>query len=146
VPGAQQANVITNPALFGKAGPTTPAALAFNTSDISIYETTGFRVSLAAKGDGGADAGASTTVFDESLARIQKLSSPRDVPDSYYSVASNYALLLLGDPDAKLPDGGADNDERRTIHFLAVPVISPKAADGGTEGGAAEDGGAASTP
>jgi hypothetical protein len=101
----------------------------------------------AAKGQ---PAGA-TTLLDESLARIQSLSSPRDVPPTYYAAASNYALLLLGDPNAKLADGGADTDDRRRLHFLAVPVIEPKTDGGadGVDGGSSppEDGGpATSTP
>ena len=70
-------------------------------------------------------------------------SGSRDVPPSYYGAASNYALLLLGDPDAKLQDGGPDKDDRRNLHFLAVPVIAPKG-DAGTDEPA--DGGAAPGP
>ena len=143
-PGAQHASVVTNPVLFGEAQPNKPAQLTYTSSDTAIYESVGFRVTLRSAG---ADAGAGTKVLDESLARIQKQSSPRDLPPSYYGAASNYALLLLGDPDAKLADGGPDDDERRTLHFLAVPVIEPKS-DGGAEGGTPDalDGGAATTP
>ena len=138
--------VVTNPPLFPTKEQNSAAQLAYTSSDIAIYETVGFRVSLVDP-SGGGDGGARTVVLDESLARIQKLSSPRDVPPSYYSAASNYALLLLGDPEAKLPDGGPDNDDRRNIHLLAVPVIEPKG-DGGTDGGSGEpqDGGAAPSP
>jgi hypothetical protein len=144
-PSATHTTVTANPTLFGEAQPSQPAQLPYNSSDIAIYESVGFRVSLLAA-DAGADAGAGKKVLDESLALIQKQSSPRDVPPSYYSAASNYALLLLGDPDAKLADGGPDTDERRTLHFLAVPVIEPKN-DGGAEGGTTDplDGGAAPT-
>jgi hypothetical protein len=45
---------------------------------------------------------------------------------------------LLGSPDPKLPDGGADDDPFRKVHLLAVPVIEPKAAP---DGGEANDGG-----
>ncbi|MDB4938151.1 MAG: hypothetical protein JWP87_5123 [Labilithrix sp.] len=143
-PGAVLAPVSTSPPLFGdKPAPETPAPLSYNSQDIAIYESVGFRVSLV-DATPGADAGAGTKVFDESLARIQKLSSPRDVPPTYYAAASNYALLLLGDPNAKLADGGVDDDDRRKLHFLAVPVIEPKPTtetDAGT--GEALDGGAA---
>ena len=88
-----------------------------------------------------------SSALDESLADIQKSSSPRDIPPSYYATASNYALLVLGDPNAKLADGGPDTDDRRALHVLAVPVVEPKsdggADDGGTSG--AGDGGAAPT-
>jgi hypothetical protein len=90
-------------------------------------------VALATPGDGGADGGTATKQLDESLARIQKLSSPRDLPPTYYAAASNYALLLLGDPSATVLDGGP-SDDRRGLHFLAVPVIDPKD-DAGTDGG-----------
>ena len=138
---AQHVKVVSNPGLFGNAEPPQPVQLAYASTDIAIYGSTGFRVALVAASDGGAG----TKVLDESLAQIQKLSSPRDVPPSYFGAASNYALLLLGDPDAKLADGGADKDDRRNLHFLAVPVIEPKA-DGGADGGDPSDGGAASTP
>lgn len=128
--------VATNPELFGNAAPVEPARLAYAANDIGVYESAGVRVRFVAKAaDGGA--GPAEHVLDESLARIQKSSSPRDVPPTYYAAASNYALLLLGDPGAKLADGGADDDPRRNLHFLAVPVIDPD--DGGA--GAPADGG-----
>ena len=141
---AVHAPVVTNPELFGNAAPSTPARLPYAAADIAVYEATGIRVGLAAKApDGGA--GATQPVLDESLAKIQKASSSRDVPPSYYSAASNYALLLLGDPNAKLPDGGVDTDPRRNVHLLAVPVIAPKA-DAGADAGEPADGGDAPTP
>lgn len=144
-PGASETQLATNPPVFGNAQPFQPAALNYDSANTAIYESVGFRVSLEAASGG--DAGA-TTLLDESLARIQKLSSPRDVPPTYYAAASNYALLLLGDPNAKLADGGADTDDRRNLHFLAVPVIEPKSdggagGDDGGSGGAALDGGSA---
>ena len=135
--------VATNPVLFGNAQPTVPAQLSYNDKDTAIYESLGFRVSLVPAADGGVDAGASAQVLGESLAHIQKLSSPRDIPPTYYTAASNYALLLLGDPAAKLADGGPDDDDRRNLHLLAVPVIEPKS-DGGADGGGSLDGGAPS--
>jgi hypothetical protein len=146
-PGAPLTTVTTDPAVFGAASPPMPAELGYDPSDTAIYESLGFRVELGADTGSGGDAGAAT-VLDESLARIQKLSSPRDVPPTYYAAASNYALLLLGDPNAKLADGGVDNDDRRKLHFLAVPVIEPKsdagpdAVDGGS-GSVDVDGGSA---
>jgi hypothetical protein len=141
-PGAVHLPVASAPPLFGDTpAPTNPAQLTYASSDTAIYESVGFRVSYV-----GGDAGSGAKVFDESLAHIQKLSSPRDVPPTYYAAASNYALLLLGDPNAKLADGGPDDDDRRNLHFLAVPVIKPKPdADGGAAdgGGEALDGGAA---
>lgn len=138
--------VATNPLLFGGAAPTQPAQLTYPADDTAIYETLGFRVTLGPSGGTG-DAAAQTKVLDASLARIQKASSPRDVPPTYYATASNYALLLLGDPAPQLADGTPDTDERRMLHLLAVPVVEPKG-DAGDEGGTTEpiDGGAATTP
>jgi hypothetical protein len=133
--------VATNPALFGAATPDEPARLTYASDDTAIYDAVGFRVQLAAPGG---DAGA-TTMLDESLARIQRSSAPRAVPPTYYAAASNYALLLLGDPNAKLADGGPDDDERRNLHFLAVPVIDPKSGtdvDGGADAATGSDAGA----
>lgn len=128
------AHVVLAPhvALFDAPHPKDPVTLPYASSDTTVYESIGFRVRLAkSPGDAGPDGGGpSTRMLDESLAHIQKLSSPRDVPTTYYAAASNYALLLLGDPAAKLDDGGADDDGRRRLHFLAVPVIGPKG-DGG---------------
>ena len=133
--------VTSNPPLFGRAEPFQPAQLTYPANDPAIFGSLGFRVSLAAKG---ADAGV-TTVLDQTLERVQELSAPRDVPPSYYAAASNYALLLLGDPDAKLIDGGVDTDDRRNLHLLAVPVIATKT-DAGTDGGEPLDAGAAPSP
>lgn len=153
-PGASQATVALNPVVFGSAQPPEPASLTYDATDTAIYASVGFRVSLGPLAGGAPDGGGTTTtLLEESLARIQKLSSPRDVPPTYYAAASNYALLLLGDPNAKLPDGGVDSDDRRNLHFLAVPVIEPKtdndAGDGtgtGTGGGAVDGGSAPTTP
>lgn len=146
--GAPVTPLATNPPVFGTARPFQPTSLNYDSSDTAIYESVGFRVSLETAGGQPGSPG-ETRLLDESLARIQKLSSPRDVPPTYYAAASNYALLLLGDPNAKLGDGGVDTDDRRNLHFLAVPVIEPKT-DGGADGGGgadAIDGGAApSTP
>jgi hypothetical protein len=156
-PGAAQATVAINPMVFGSAQPPQPASLGYDATDTAIYASVGFRVSLEPKAGAGPDGGATTTLLEESLARIQKLSSPRDVPTTYYAAASNYALLLLGDPNAKLPDGGVDSDDRRNLHILAVPVIEPKpdndggdgtgtGTSGGTSGGAVDGGSAPTTP
>ncbi len=131
-------NVATNPLLFGSPSPVEPAKLSYDSSNTAIYESLGFRVALVAQSDAGADSGgASTRVLDESLARIQKSSSPRDVPPTYFAAASNYALLVMGDPN-DVPDSGADN-ERQKLHILAVPVIGPKA-NGGSDAGPDEPG------
>lgn len=96
----------------------------FDPNDVSVYAKVGFRVSL------GPDA-----LLEQSLADVQSLSAPRDIPTRYYAAASNYVLLLVGDPIAD--DAGAD--PRAGLHLLAVPVVSPKE-DAGAEAGAPDGG------
>jgi hypothetical protein len=108
-----------DPALYAGGSETT---LAVDQTDQTVYAQHGFRVTIG-----------TTFSVDLSLADVQSLSSPRDVPSSYYTVASNYALLLLGDPRLKPTDPGYD--PRRGMHLLAVPVLDPAELDGGTEGG-----------
>ncbi|HSO33520.1 MAG TPA: hypothetical protein VLT33_13395 [Labilithrix sp.] len=127
-PGAPLTAVTANPALFGGASPEQPAQLQYTTEDPAIFGSIGFRVSFAAKGT------PDTVVLDQTLERVQALSAPRDIPATYYGVASNYALLLLGDPAPKLIDGGPDTDDRRNLHLLAVPVVDPKP-DAGSDAG-----------
>lgn len=76
------------------------------------------------------------TIAQQSLADIQALSSPKDVPSTYYAAASNYVVLMLGSPNvtAAKTDAGI-TDVREQLHFLAVPVIDPKPADAGADGG-----------
>lgn len=139
---AKLMDVASNPPLFGEAAPASPALLPYSSEDANIFGSTGFRVSLGSVADAG-DAGTEANVLDQTLERVQELSAPRDLPPTYFATASNYALLLLGDPDAKLKDGGADTDDRRRLHILAVPVIETKSGDAGADGGEPSDGGAA---
>ncbi|OJY28152.1 MAG: hypothetical protein BGO98_21645 [Myxococcales bacterium 68-20] len=110
--------VASNPPLFDASAPVT---LTLDQSIEATYGTHGFRIALRSSGD----AGASFTV-DQSLAEVQQLSAPQTVPTDYYLAASNYALLLLGDPRIArtYADGGANPgyDRRRAVHLLAVPV------------------------
>jgi hypothetical protein len=130
-------SVASGPTLFS---PSPQAVLSVPVGDDAIYASSGFRVALR----GGASP---SVVVDTSLAEVQALSSPRDVPSHYYHAASNYALLLLGDPSrsAALPDGGANPayDPRRGVHLLAVPVASPQDAGqaAGEAGTSTGDGG-----
>jgi hypothetical protein len=68
---------------------------------------------------------------------VQEQSSPLDVPSTYYRVASNYALLLLGDPRVTptFTDGGPNPqyDQRKGVHVIAVPVLDPERADAGSD-------------
>jgi hypothetical protein len=85
--------------------------------------------------DAGADAGPREVLVRQSLADIQKLSSPRSLPADWFSVTSSYVLLSVGDPDPRLGDGGPDSDPRHALHLLAIPLATPDAgaSDGGTD-------------
>jgi hypothetical protein len=113
--------------------------LTIDQSDAGVYATHGFRMTV------GADAGgAGTVAFEQTLANVQELSAPRELPTHYFRGGSTYALLLVGDPDISrtLGDGGPNPsyDERRALHFLAVPVREPAEAGAGADGGEAPDG------
>jgi hypothetical protein len=133
--GAKLSSVVDDPKLFGLPSPQEPVALPYATDDEGVYAKVGFRVELA-----GPDAGASSKVFDQPLSDVQRLSSPDDLPSTYFAAASNYVLLLLGDPAPTLTDGGPDDDERKNLHFLAVPVVEPKA-DAGADAAPETDAG-----
>jgi hypothetical protein len=116
------------PALF-EAG--APAMLTLDQNTESVFGSHGFRISLRSTGE--VDAGdrgqidaAATFVVEQSLAQVQELSFSQTVPTAYYLAASNYALLLLGDPGVlrTYVDGGVNPffDPRRAVHLLAVPV------------------------
>jgi len=112
-------DVVSAPPLFEASA---PVALTLDQTSEATYGTHGFRIAVQSVDDG---APPSFTVT-QSLAEIQELSSPQTVPTTYYLAASNYVLLLLGDPQITrtLPDGGTngDYDRRRAVHLLAVPV------------------------
>ncbi|MBX3191201.1 MAG: hypothetical protein KF819_29660 [Labilithrix sp.] len=127
--GAKHEDVASGPPLYGEASPKEPATLTYTPEDLPSYDSLGFRVQLQPPGGGAAE-----TVLEQSLARVQNLSAPRDLPTSYFAAASNYALLLLGDPAPTFRDGGADDDPRRKLHLLAVPVINPKGSGAGDAG------------
>ncbi len=132
-------NVASNPKLFETATLPPPTELFYPSDDPAIYASTGFRIALVDRAAGGAPP---SVVLNQTLEQIQTISAPRELPPTYFAVASNYALLLLGDPAPKLLDGGPDTDDRRVLHFLAIPVIEPKP-DGGADAGPFEpvDGG-----
>ena len=108
----------------------TPHTLDVNQNELTTYATQGFDVSVKI--------GKDTVTASQTLADVQSASSPNDTPSHYYRAASNYALLLLGDPSHK-PKLANDEDNpaydpRRALHILAVPVIDPaKVADAGAD-------------
>jgi len=122
------ASVSNDPQVFTVA---TGAPLPLAANDDAVFAAQGFRVAIRDR-DAGPEAGASFYV-DTSLAEVQTLSAPRDLPAPYYQAASNYVLLLLGDP--AVPPRTPSFDPRRGVHLLAVPVIAPSDADAGQEAG-----------
>ena len=110
--------VATAPPLFAASDATT---LALDQTSEATYGTFGFRIALRPN-----DGGAPSFSVDQSLAEVQDLSSPQTIPTAYFRAASNYALLLLGDPRVQhtFADGGANPafDPRRAVHLLAIPV------------------------
>jgi hypothetical protein len=122
-PAKLQQPVSTSVAFEGGAQSTLNLA---QTND-SVYGSYGFRVTVKN--------GSATESVDQSLAIVQELSSSRDLPTTYYRVASNYALLLLGDPahKATLTNGSPNPDfnPRQGVHILAIPVLDPTKVDAG---------------
>ena len=105
-----------------------------NQSAPAVYGSFGFRVTVTSP--------AEKVTTDQSLAAVQELSAPRELPTDYYRAASNYALLLLGNPTHKptYADGGANPlyNPRQSVHLLAVPVLDPAKADAGADDAGAE--------
>jgi hypothetical protein len=120
---------------FGEAVPNPPANLDVTAADLASYATSGIFVTLGgALDDAGlpaaGDSGTREVLIAESLADIQKRSSPRSLPPDWFSAASSYVLVSVGDTDPRLGDGGRDDDARRGLHLLAVPLATP---DAGTQ-------------
>jgi hypothetical protein len=133
--GTLPAPFIAGAVPFGEPIPKPPAVLDYAEADMSSYANSGLVVSLGdAIGDGGTaneggvEAGARELVIAQSLADIQKRSSPRSLPRDWFAIASSYVVLSLGDPDPRLADGGRDDDERRALHLLAIPLAAPPSA------------------
>lgn len=90
-------------------------------TDAGDYDSFGF--SLRYGSDGG---------LSQSLAAIQSQSSPRDLPQGFYLLPSNFVILLVGDPTAPPSAAGPG----ASLHFLAVPVRDPASfVDAGGDGG-----------
>lgn len=123
---------------FGEAVPNPPATLDYAAADIASYGASGVFVTLGGAvddagmpifTDGGADASARQVVVAQSLADIQRRSSPRSLPADWFSAAASYVLLSVGDTDPRVSDGGVDDDPRRALHLLAIPLATPDAGD-----------------
>ena len=141
--GAIPAPFVEGAVPFGVAVPNPPAVLDYAAADLGSYATSGIFVTLGGAVDDagmptGGDAGARETLVVQSLADIQKRSSPRSLPPDWFAAASSYVVLSVGDTDPRLSDGGRDDDPRRALHLLAVPLATP---DAGTSTGTTNDGG-----
>lgn len=112
---------------FGVALPDPPADLDYAATDLASYATTGLFMTLGDAGSPLADAGPREVLVAQSLADIQKRSSPRSLPPDWFAAASSYVVLSVGDTDPRLGDGGRDEDPRRNLHLLAIPLATPDA-------------------
>ncbi len=61
------------------------------------------------------------TLREQTLADISTFSDPRIVPTDYYELPSNFALLVIGNPD----DVQKNVESGKKVHFVAVPVRAP---------------------
>lgn len=119
---------------FGEAVPRPPAQLDYASTDVSSYATTGVFVTLGGPVDdaglpldAGDDASARDVLLVQSLADIQRRSSPRSLPSDWFAADASYVVLSVGDLDPRLPGGARDDDPRRALHLLAVPLATPDA-------------------
>lgn len=100
---------------FGQVS--SPAFFELDRGDPAVYSQKGFLVETG---------GVKVT---QSLASIQALSDPDQLPTDFYAVPSSFVLLLLGEPAQTSPNGGpgdAGVDPGRALHLLAVPVSAPE--------------------
>ena len=139
------ATTMTAPAIegavpFATPVPNPPVQLAYDATDLASFARTGVFVTLGgAVDDAGApvapDAGARELVIVQSLADIQKRSAPRSVPPDWFASGTSYIVLSVGERDPRAADGGPDDDPRRALHLLAIPLATP---DAGTDAASAE--------
>ncbi len=98
---------------LGVAVPEEPVFLPFDPELSANFATRAlFVVALEATGP--------RTLFVQSLADVQRASAPTSIPLTWYAGASNYVVLVLGDPEPPQVDGGVD--PRRALHFVALPL------------------------
>jgi hypothetical protein len=135
LPASLPAKVATNPTLLSQSDQTT---VTVEQDAGRIFATHGFRIGIVPR------TGPFRLLATQSLADVQDLSAPRDNPTAYYQAASNYALLLLGDPaaDPGPPETPDPTFARRGVHLLAIPIIDPTTVPpDAPDGGRGPDGG-----
>lgn len=111
----------------GNGGP-----IGFPLNRKASYLTQGFAVTVTGK------------TFKKSLAEIQVLSAPQATPEEFYSVETNFAFLLLGNPGLSDTTGKAlleSTDPGLLLHLLAVQVRPKITVAGGTDAGDPADAG-----
>ncbi len=118
--------------------PNPPAVIDYNPSNLAEYATSGVFVTVGGLLDGGSPDAGRQTVLAQSLQEIQQRSASRSLPSDWFAVASSYVVLSVGDPKPVLADGGPDDDPRRALHLLAIPLAAVDAGasvgDAGTPG------------
>lgn len=117
---------------FATPVPNPPVQLAYDAADLASFANMGVYLTLGgAVDDAGApvdaDAGTRELVLVQSLADIQKRSAPRSVPPDWFASRSSYIVLSVGERDPRIADGGPDDDPRRALHLLAIPLATPDA-------------------
>jgi hypothetical protein len=114
-PGAPSATLVFNsagmasPALTMPADGTLSMATSFvvPTSDAD-YDTANVTINLGA------------TQVVQTLAEVQAISSPRDLPAHFFGLSTSFVFFVVGDPKID-----ATTSPTQALHVLAVPVIDP---------------------
>jgi len=132
--GGAPAPFVEGAAPLGTPVPDPPALLDYGDTDVAEYATSGLFVTLGPDLDAGSSdaAAARDVVLAQSLADIQRRSSPRALPPEWFAQASSYVVLSIGELEPTAGDGGA-SDPRRALHLLAVPLAG---ADAGADAAA----------
>lgn len=126
--GGAPAPFIEGEVPFGTPVPNPPAIIAYDPMDLGSYATSGVFVTVGGLLDGGTPDAGGQLVIAQSLEDIQQRSASRSLPSDWFAIASSYVVLSVGDTKPVLSDGGPDDDPRRALHLLAIPLA---AIDGG---------------
>jgi hypothetical protein len=122
--GPAPAPFIEGPVPFGQPVPNPPAVIAYDPTELAAYATSGVFVTVGGLLDGGTPDAGRQIVLAQSLQEIQQRSASRSLPSDWFAVASSYVVLSVGDPKPVLVDGGPDDDPRRALHLLAIPLAA----------------------
>lgn len=133
--GPAPAPFIEGPLPFGQPVPTPPAVIDYDPGELAAYATSGVFVTVSGLLDGGSPDAGRQIVLAQSLQEIQQRSASRSLPSDWFAVASSYVILSVGDPKPVLMDGGPDDDPRRALHLLAIPLAAVDAGAPATDAG-----------